>query len=866
MRVDSQFDKEQKCIEKLSNRISGKPHRIDKTAALKRAAEKFPALYIEGAAASGKSTAVELMVRRHPEIVHQVFWMDREAVRREILENLKLLLGQDETQSQAARWFIFENVPHEMSGELAQELADFVKEMPEQWKAVFISREQPPEVFLDLIWKRQMEIISQSELMFSPEEVQEMLEQAESSLQAEELYQITGGWAGCVDMMIRLAEKINPHPQNLNRSAHTDPELPHISVGELRKQYEIDTYIQREILDTLSEQEQIIVGLGALAPWINEDICREVCGVNSPYGILKNLERKGILVWLEGKRCWKTAPLFACRENQEFLKGISLRHGPDIAEASWSKKNPAEMKGAVYEKELESWYESHEFLKEALYCCRQFYDEEEYCACLLRHYEKIPFLGVSYTEILKYKDDSPKAAYLRGMCYRVLGNFRKMAQEAEDAGQKNSEIYLNLMFANPEVPLDEWMTLVQNLSKECGQRESRGKFRLFGILGYSHSYLCGIRDLSGMFACSKKEENKRANMWKKAFGEVEWRAYCLARIHFYLGTERGKALQEDDEELLLQITQPEFLHRIMSANEGWNYGAQERENGIAGLYLLCRLQVVRPDEERKNKIFQLAEALSHTEDIVCERNVKAIMAVFPNALGNPGNLGRWLLAYEKKEEADMTFTELIFRIRGYIMLHQYGKADRLLLRAIPRLKKYHQSIFYAEALFQQAIVNWHTEQHGNALKNVIDSFLTNASCRFVDFYTIYGNAGVEVLEAYIEWMQNNMPGGWKRKKKYNYGNVLRMPVEDYMDVVLRKAKRTAQKGNIPQISGEGESLTMMENIVLQAICQGLSNAEISEQQNLKITTVKSHIYNIYKKLGVKNRMQASLKGKEMGLV
>ena len=173
---------------------------------------------------------------------------------------------------------------------------------------------------------------------------------------------------------------------------------------------------------------------------------------------------------------------------------------------------------------------------------------------------------------------------------------------------------------------------------------------------------------------------------------------------------------------------------------------------------------------------------------------------------------------------------------------------------------------YAQALFQQAVVNWCMEEHGQALQNVISSFLINGSCRYVEFYTFYGNAGVEVLEAYVEWMQKSIPGDWKRKKKYNYGNVLRMPVEDYMEVIIRKAKRAAKKGNSSKVLEQGEALTMMETIVLQAICQGLSNAEISEQQNLKITTVKSHIYSMYKKLGVGSRMQAALKGKELGIV
>ncbi|MDO4168139.1 MAG: LuxR C-terminal-related transcriptional regulator, partial [Eubacteriales bacterium] len=313
---------------------------------------------------------------------------------------------------------------------------------------------------------------------------------------------------------------------------------------------------------------------------------------------------------------------------------------------------------------------------------------------------------------------------------------------------------------------------------------------------------------------------------------------------------------------LSQIAQPAFLQKIRNGSEE----AQEWKDGIAGLYLYCLMQAMQPEEELRDKICGLADALSDTEDPVCVRTTQAVMGIFAYMLNKRENLGRWLLAAENKEASEMTYTELVFRIRGCLMLRQYGKAGRLLQVNMPYLKRCRMTRLYAEVLFQQAVVNWHMEQHGQALQNVIESFLVNGSCRYVGFYTIYGNAGVEVLEAYMEWMQKNIPGGWKRKKKYNYGNVLRMPVEDYLDVILRKAKRTAQKRSISNTLEQGESLTMMETIVLQAICQGLSNAEISEQQNLKITTVKSHIYSMYKKLGVKNRMQAALRGRELGIV
>lgn len=882
MQADSNPRRVQKYIEKSAEIFSADSYRVDKTAALEKAMNRFPSLYLEGAAASGKTTAVKMLLGKHTDVTHQIFFMDQEDVCKTVLEKLRQL-----SEEHTAKYcLVFENITSAVPDELMYQLADFVRNMPGHCNAIFVSRAQPPKAFLDLIWKRQMEIVPQRELLLSLQEVREMTRQTNSSLPPEELYQITGGWAGCVDIMIRLAEKEHLQPGNAQEA-----------VSRLRGRYEIDTYIQEEILNTLSEQEQKIMDLGTVCLWMNESVCSEVLELDEVHDLLEGLERKGFLTRRARNGGWKAAPLFAGSEDRNLLLKES-RNFSFSADQSFPR---GEIDRSIsYIEALEQWCERHGFLKEALWYCKQLPEEKEYCACLLRHYEKIPFLGIRYTEILKYQDPSPKAAYLRGMCYRASGNFRKMSQEAAMIGSRNPEIYLNLMFANPEISLDEWLELAENVSNlpmqnECSGKQNKvsGKIRLFDILGFSHTYLCGIRDLSGLFACSKKEENRKAQIWKHVFGETEWRAYCLARINYYLETERGKNLPEEDENLLSQMVQPEFWHQIIKESrrevgikqESQIYGADSHETqkwkiGLAGLYLNCRLQTIRPDEEKKDEIFQLADTLLAIDDPVCVQNTKAVMGLFSDMLGNQENLGRWLLKSDgRKERHDVyerfpgniyemqtTYTEQIFQIRGYLMLRQYGKAGRLLQKTMPYLQQYHMTSLYAEALFQQAIVNWHMEQHGQALQKVIGSFLINGSRRYVAFYTIYGSIGVEVLEAYMEWIQNNIPGVWKRKKKYNYGNVLRMPVEDYMDVIVRKARHAAKKGKVQKAEEAGESLTMMETIVLQAICQGLSNAEISEQQNLKITTVKSHIYSMYKKLGVGSRMQAALKGKELGIV
>lgn len=75
-------------------------------------------------------------------------------------------------------------------------------------------------------------------------------------------------------------------------------------------------------------------------------------------------------------------------------------------------------------------------------------------------------------------------------------------------------------------------------------------------------------------------------------------------------------------------------------------------------------------------------------------------------------------------------------------------------------------------------------------------------------------------------------------------------------------KITTQKGVAPLI----ESLTKRELEILQLISTGLTNKEIATTYRLAEGTVKNHIVNIFGKLQVKNRVQATSIAKTFNLI
>lgn len=52
-------------------------------------------------------------------------------------------------------------------------------------------------------------------------------------------------------------------------------------------------------------------------------------------------------------------------------------------------------------------------------------------------------------------------------------------------------------------------------------------------------------------------------------------------------------------------------------------------------------------------------------------------------------------------------------------------------------------------------------------------------------------------------------------------------------------------------------LSSREEEVLTAVAEGLTNAEVAERLHISENTVKFHLQNIYQRLGVTNRTEAS---------
>ena len=745
--------------------------RIDKTLVIEEALQEHLAVCLCGMPGTGRKTAVSILLEKHPE-VKPVFCSVDEIEDGSALER--------ENGSQPC-WYLIRKPEESRYPETNEGLWAFIRKMKKEDRIFLAVDGLMPTGFLEFVWNGIMGEVLPESFWFNESETYQYLKRCKSTLRYREVYYLTGGWAGCIAMLVRLQKQLRDR----------------WTARELAQRYEVRQYIRKE----------------------------------------ERLFTRGAMVWVPDKNCWHVQP--------------ALRMAME------NYASPELCRRAI------AWYEEHGYIREALECSWNLQDRSVYRKCLIRNYDRIPFLH--YVNIEK-EDDGPgnvELFYLRWMeavIRQDRGRLREMRKKAEalwehvqnggtDA-EKQKEILLNIAYTDPEISTIEWMELLEE------QTEPGRPVRIYFMLGESVSYLSGIRDLSELFACGRKERGAYRRLWEERVGAENQIPYRLAEMEYDFQTDGTVGHSK--------------LHPDLLPAAGGDASWQIRLGTMYLEYLFA------DDSEMKNlvqtNIRELAADLEKEEDPVCRWNAMALYYLAEARWGEKEDLMKWIreTGGEIGNEGGKTRFYLAAEVKISLYLGNYAHAEELLKVLIPWFEAGRNRRWLAESLFQRAIAEKARGETGQALKTMAESIAAANPFRYVRIYCGYGVKGLELLEEYRDWLEKNKSGPRQGKKKYKYGNVLRMPMEDWLDYIVRKAGRRKkyyldlqeEQQNIYRV----EKLTVTELMVLQYMEKGFSNAEISRKMNVKLPTVKSHVYNIYKKLGVTTRIQAVQKAKESGIL
>lgn len=796
--------------------------------------KKYRYLYLCGTAGVGK-TALLIRYRKWLQsmgkeclLLDMEVQQDRERLMQCLEETEKgcwNLSGQNPSEL-AEEYILLVDQIHLATEEEIRKLAVFMERETGTLRILFTSRKEPPEAFFACLCKEHMREVVGVWDFLNRRDIAELAKKKGVRLGKEEIdniYAWSMGWPGIVEIAVFIMgqEKkktglndIAGHPIFLN-------------------------YVEKNIWDYLEPKQQ--------------ETCRNL--VILPYVPVTG--EKDIDRWL-----LKTmVDLYLLRKSE---KGYYVFAG-FLRDFLVKRKLEETGKQQMLE-DAGEWLQERGLYREAIECYFESKNAEKHRECMWKAYETLPWevdnrcLNVWLDFSMKQEGDS-RTIFLRGMQLLDSGDFKQAGRaierlkqnyrEAEGEKRETGILYLNLLYYDPEISIKGWIGEALKVVEEIGA------IHIFSLNCGKPDCLCAGKELSELFCCKKRETERYRQQWNHIFEKEQQDYFTFAEAEYLMETNRqGEAFEKLEPFLILnEDMSPDRMEVLFGllCNLYIRGGRITGYGELAEEYY-CRL-TGKNDASREWNVTSLKE----NYDIWCRRD--------PGQTENPS--GNDSEDYQVIERSNCYY--LLNKARSYLFARQSEKAYMLFGRLEEYYNRNRLYRYRTECCMGQAVAAYGMDEEIQALKLLNMALATAEQFRYVGVFSIFGNTGKNLLEKYCAVtpeMAENVRGSHGGKRSYYYGNVVGVSVQNYMKVLMRAARKNASR--YPFESAENnavyETLTATENSILQYVERGYANSEIARELNIEVTTVKKHIYNIYKKLEVNNRVQAVQKGKMMGIL
>ena len=228
------------------------------------------------------------------------------------------------------------------------------------------------------------------------------------------------------------------------------------------------------------------------------------------------------------------------------------------------------------------------------------------------------------------------------------------------------------------------------------------------------------------------------------------------------------------------------------------------------------------------------------------QNLQAVLANHNLKMGRSEKVAIWMREEAPNENGNLKTMEryrYMVKARCYIFQKKYMEAISLLNRMIEYGKLYDRTIIRIQARLLLAVVLYRMKD--KSWKEVLKESLLEAQT--YHYIQMIADEGSGVLPLMLE-LENTLDKHYKKELLL----AIREDALFYPNYLKNE-------------EGDTESLTSTEKQVLKLLGRGMKNKEIAEFLNISLNTVAYHTKNIYQKLGVNNRTQATNIAKTMEL-
>lgn len=261
--------------------------------------------------------------------------------------------------------------------------------------------------------------------------------------------------------------------------------------------------------------------------------------------------------------------------------------------------------------------------------------------------------------------------------------------------------------------------------------------------------------------------------------------------------------------------------------------------------LLCRIHTKRNQiQVARNQLLEFKKKAIAEASSRLIPNIEAMENWFDLLEGKIENVKQWL---EKAPNENQDFIILnryqyLMKIRSYLFCNRNEEAVNLIERLLMYAKEYKRTYIEMECEILKAIAQYRLKI-GNYQETIKEVLPKIESYHFIDIIAKEGIAIREILHGMEELLVS------KEFKEELFKEI------DSMAVTYPNYLK-AQEMQI-------EELTDMEKRILHLYCEGITANGVCELCSFTYNTLKFHNRNIYKKLGVSNRIEAERVGNEI---
>lgn len=215
----------------------------------------------------------------------------------------------------------------------------------------------------------------------------------------------------------------------------------------------------------------------------------------------------------------------------------------------------------------------------------------------------------------------------------------------------------------------------------------------------------------------------------------------------------------------------------------------------------------------------------------------------------------WLRLTQKPADADNHFLQGQWRniARAQILLGQYDEAEVVLdelnenARRLRLISDLNRNLLLSNALY------WQTERKSDAQNALIEALALANRTGFVSHFVIEGEAMAQQLRQLLQL--NTLPELEQHRAQRILRDINQHHRHKFAHFDETFVTRLLTHPQVPELI-RTSPLTQREWQVLGLIYSGYSNEQIAGELDVAPTTIKTHIRNLYQKLGVVHRQEA----------